>query len=111
MKLTLINPPQIFSKYQVATGIVPPLGLAYLASYAIQEGIKVDLIDALGEAPQTVNYFQKDIFLRGLSFSDIIQRIDPNTNLIGISILFSFAYPAVKDFIKEIKKNGKKTCF
>ena len=103
MKLTLINPPQIFSKYQVATGIVPPLGLAYLASYAIQEGIKVDLIDALGEAPQTVNYFQKDIFLRGLSFSDIIQRIDPNTNLIGISILFSFAYPAVKDLIKEIK--------
>ena len=34
MKLTFINPPQNFSKYQGATGIVLLLGLAYLASYA-----------------------------------------------------------------------------
>lgn len=49
MKIGLINPPQVFSKFQVAAGIVPPLGLGYLASYAIKNDHKVILVDAPGE--------------------------------------------------------------
>ena len=103
MELLLINPPQIFSKYQVATGIVPPLGLAYLASYAIKEGIDVEIIDALGESPDTITPFTDDIYLRGMTHDQIIDRISYKTKLIGISNLFSFAFPDVKILIEEIK--------
>jgi anaerobic magnesium-protoporphyrin IX monomethyl ester cyclase len=96
MKIALINPPQIFSQFQIATGIVPPLGIAYLAAYCLAKNVQVQLIDAPGESPSTVSPFQQDIFLRGLTFAGIVDRIDGDTDLIGISNLFSFAYPAVR---------------
>jgi anaerobic magnesium-protoporphyrin IX monomethyl ester cyclase len=104
MKITLINPPQIFSQYQIATGITPPLGIAYLASFCISKGHDVQLIDAPGEEPGTVTQFQDEIFLRGKSFEDIIDSIDKNVGLIGISNLFSFAYPSIQAFSKKIRE-------
>lgn len=104
MKIALINPPQIFSQYQIATGVTPPLGAAYLASYCIKNGIEVQLIDAVGEGPDVVTPFREDIFLRGLNTEGILQRINPDVGLIGISNLFSFAYPAVQELARAIKK-------
>lgn len=102
--VTLINPPQIFTESQVATGVTPPLGVAYIASYLLHYGHKVNIIDALGEDPAQINSFKKGAFLRGLSFGQIVENIDKKTKLIGISNLFSFAYPAVEDLISIIKK-------
>jgi radical SAM superfamily enzyme YgiQ (UPF0313 family) len=96
MKIALINPPQIFSQYQIATGITPPLGIAYLAAFCLTRDIEVQLIDAPGQAPATVSPFQQDIFLRGMTNDEIVDRIDNDTDLIGISNLFSFAYPAIR---------------
>lgn len=104
-KITLINPPQIFTKNQVGTGVTPPLGIAYLASYLLQHDHSVNIIDALGESPAQTVPFKKGALLRGLTFEQIIEKIDPTTNLIGISNLFSFAYPAVEELAKVIKKN------
>lgn len=104
MKIVLINPPQIFSKYQVATGIVPPLGIAYLASYCLKEGIDVQIVDSVGEESTTVEPFREDIFLRGMSIADIVKSLDTSASLIGISNLFSFAYPAVVELTKALKE-------
>ena len=49
IKIAFINPPQIFSKSQVASGLTPPLGVAYLASYLLAKNIPVQVINALGE--------------------------------------------------------------
>ena len=103
-KTTLINPQQIFSKGQVAAGLTPPLGVAYLASFLIGNDYPVQIIDALGEDPHEINSFEKGSFLRGLKVSEIIRRIDSDTNLVGISNLFSFAYPAVEVLCQEIRK-------
>ena len=103
-KTTLINPQQIFSKGQVAAGLTPPLGVAYLASFLIGNDFPVQIIDALGEDPHEINSFEKGSFLRGLKVSEIIRRIDSDTNLVGISNLFSFAYPAVEVLCQEIRK-------
>lgn len=105
MKLLLVNPPQIFTTFQVAAGLVPPLGLTYLASFAMKQGIDVELLDTLGEAPETVNPFQRqDIFLRGLSIDDAVARVPDDTGLIGISNLFSFAFPAVQELVAALKR-------
>jgi hypothetical protein len=103
-KTTLINPQQIFSKGQIAAGLTPPLGIAYLASFLIENDYPVQIIDALGEDPHEINSFQKGSFLRGLSVSKVVNRIDSDTDLVGISNLFSFAYPVVELLCKEIKK-------
>ena len=105
IKTTLINPQQIFSKGQVAAGLTPPLGIAYLASFLIENDYPVQIIDALGEDPHEINSFRKGSFLRGLKVSEVVRRIDSDTNLVGISNLFSFAYPAVEVLCKEIKKD------
>ena len=57
IKTTLINPPQIFSKSQVASGVTPPLGVAYLASYLISRDMPVQVIDSLGESPEKITPF------------------------------------------------------
>ena len=57
-KTTLINPQQIFSKGQVAAGLTPPLGVAYLASFLIGNDYPVQIIDALGEDPNEINAFK-----------------------------------------------------
>ena len=104
MKIALINPPQIFSQFQIATGITPPLGIAYLAAFCLSKGIDVQVIDAPGESPWTVSPFADDIFLRGLTVGEIIERIDHQTDLIGISNLFSVAYPAILPMSKALRK-------
>ena len=105
MEVLLINPPQVFSHYQVAAGIVPPMGIAYLASFLQYQGIDVKIIDGVGENPkQIVPFRRKNIFLRGLTFDQIVGMISPDNSLIGISNLFTFNYPAVEELTIKIKK-------
>ncbi len=103
MHVTLINPPQVFSRFQVAAGITPPLGVAYLAAYLREHGVEPTVVDALGEAPSRVTPFRGPALLRGLDLQQTVDRVDPRTRLIGISNLFSFAYPAVEELVAGLK--------
>ncbi|MDC0362144.1 B12-binding domain-containing radical SAM protein [Halioglobus sp.] len=99
----LINPPQVFTKNQVASGITPPLGIAYLASVLELHDITVDIIDSVGLEPQTIHPFEKETFVRGLHFGDIVARLDDEVKIVGISNLFSFAYPVVQELCRQIR--------
>ena len=102
--VVLINPPQIFTKSQVVAGVTPPLGPAYLAAVLDNKGYKVKIIDALGEKPD--QFMQYGNFtLRGLTFQEIIRQIPKETDIIGISNLYTFAFPMVSKLAKEIKSN------
>ena len=102
-QVVLINPPQVFTKNQVASGITPPLGIAYIAAVLEQHEISVDIIDAVGLAPGTINSFHKETFVRGLAFGDIVARLDDQVKIVGISNLFSFAYPVVQELCRQIR--------
>jgi len=104
MKILLINPPQVFSKSQVAASVIPPLGLMYLASVSQEKGYEVKIIDALVEAPDKINGFDENTGYRGLNFDDIVRLVPKDTDIIGISNLFTFAYPIVKELSKKIKE-------
>ncbi len=103
MDITLINPPQVFSKYQVAAGVTPPLGIAYLAAISRDNGYKVSVIDALGESPYTVSEWEGGMYLRGLLFDQIVSKVRQSSDIVGISNLFTFAYPAVAELCKRLK--------
>jgi radical SAM superfamily enzyme YgiQ (UPF0313 family) len=65
--------------------------LAYIAASAEKAGYRIQVVDAIGEAihqygrvdgkPNAMHY--------GLSFAEIVNKIDPGTHVIGLSILFS----------------------
>ncbi|MDY6853859.1 MAG: hypothetical protein SWO11_03990 [Thermodesulfobacteriota bacterium] len=73
-RFVLINPPQLYLLAQLASFIVPPIGIAYIASYARSKSHEVEIIDAFGEG---MNNFidSDDIKLKGLSFEEIIKKI------------------------------------
>ncbi|MDG2273142.1 MAG: hypothetical protein P8L39_12610, partial [Halioglobus sp.] len=99
-QVILINPPQVFTKNQVASGITPPLGIAYIAAILEQHDIAVDIIDSVGLSPGTINEFHKETFVRGLGFEEIVSRLDDEVKIVGISNLFSFAYPVVQELCR-----------
>jgi magnesium-protoporphyrin IX monomethyl ester (oxidative) cyclase len=104
MKIMLINPPQIFSKTQVAAGVIPPLGLLYIASFLKEKKHKVYFLDSVCEAPNKITEINKDISIRGLTFEEIANRIEADIDVVGISNLFSFAFPVVVDLIRIIRQ-------
>jgi radical SAM superfamily enzyme YgiQ (UPF0313 family) len=67
----------------------PSLGLAFIAGALKKDGHLIQVIDALAEASDQYISFKKDIVLNGLSESRIADMIDPNTDVIGLSLMFS----------------------
>lgn len=105
MKIALINPPQVFSKLQASAGVIPPLGLLYLAAYLKESKYQPLIIDSVVEGASNTYIVSQDVLCRGLSFKDIIVRIPKDVGMIGITNLFSFAFPVVRGLTIAIKKS------
>lgn len=103
MLVTLINPPQYWTKGQITAGVVPPLGLMYIYSFLSQHNIKVNMIDGLGDNYKQYTKYD-GYYLRGLTFENIINRIDSNSEMIGISAHYSFSHLIIKELILKIKE-------
>jgi magnesium-protoporphyrin IX monomethyl ester (oxidative) cyclase len=105
MKILLLNPPQIHTKYQITGGVFPPLGISYIAANLIKHGHEVKILDALGEDYTNYSLYNKeDIYVRGMSIDRILSEIKQyNPDYIGISNMYSFAFPLVTEIISKIK--------
>ncbi|MBC8204492.1 B12-binding domain-containing radical SAM protein [bacterium] len=101
--IVLINPPQLYSPTQETAGVVPPLGLAYLAAALSAEGYDVKIIDAVGEC-YWKNFEWEGHRLRGLNFDEILQRIPPDSRWIGVSNLYTFAFLVSASLAEYIRK-------
>ena len=100
--IVLINPPQLFTPTQETAGVVPPLGLAYLAASLSREGYQVSIIDAVGEK-YWAYYNWQGHKLRGLTFEEIIERIPSDAEWIGLSNLYTFAFLVSAELSDRIK--------
>ena len=103
MKIQLVHPPVYINKNGL-TALRPslPLGLAYIAAVLRDDGHEVAVIDALGEAPdQSVQ--DGDIWRIGLSTDEVVERIDPATKVIGVTSMWSYAWPIVRELIRKLK--------
>jgi len=103
-KVVLINPPQVFSKTFMAAGVIPPLGLMYLGAVCQKAGYEIQIIDSIVEAPNRITKFDSNTDYRGLPISEIVKRCK-NADVIGITNLFSFAFPIINKLVDEIKNN------
>ena len=103
MKIQLVHPP-VYINENGLTALRPslPMGLAYIAAVLRDDGHQVSVIDALGAAPnQTVK--DGDIWRIGLSTDEVVARIDPDTKVIGVTSMWSYAWPIVRELIHKLK--------
>lgn len=82
----------------------PPLGIAYIAGALTAEGHEVQVIDSLAEAPdQFVAYKGSNaIVLNGLTPKQIVERIYPDTQIIGFSLMFSINWLHQRELIDTV---------
>jgi radical SAM superfamily enzyme YgiQ (UPF0313 family) len=101
--VTLVRPPAISTRFTYTIGVVLPLGPAYVAAALLQAGHRAAVVDALGEAPLERGLTsQPNLIYHGLSIEEIVDRIDPATDAIGISVMFSQQWPHVADMVHAI---------
>src|SRR5262245_54272298 len=105
MHVTLINPPTVSTPTTFAQEAVPPLGLAYVCAAALAAGHDVEVVDAVGSALDTFDVWSLEhrAMLRGLSFDDVVARVPRHTELIGVSCMFSIAWPPIRALLGRLK--------
>ena len=107
-QVTLINCPILEFKDNATFGskqaLSIPLGIAYLAAYLRENGIKVNLIDGLGEKINQTNSWNQQFNLIGLTIDQIITKIPKETHIIGISVNFTPQRQIYFALIKKIKE-------
>jgi radical SAM superfamily enzyme YgiQ (UPF0313 family) len=103
MKVTLIHPPVYINKNGL-TALRPslPLGLAYIAAVLRDDKHTIELVDALGLAPEQM-VPDGDIWRLGLTPEEIIRRIPADTQAIGITSMWSYSWPIVRELIQKVK--------
>jgi radical SAM superfamily enzyme YgiQ (UPF0313 family) len=115
MNVCLIRPPALIDVEGFAIDPVPPIGLAYIASAIFEAGHHVQVIDAIGESPRQYNptkfklnltheYKTDRLYTNGLSNDEIIANIEDETQVIGISCMFSNNWLADRALIADVKK-------
>lgn len=108
-RITLINPPWYYENSSIPgdQGLSQNIGLGYLAGVLEAAGHKVEIIDALSEGIDCtipVEVGGKRIYRKGLSYENIVERIDAKTDLIGITVPFTTMAAVARELSLEIKR-------
>jgi radical SAM superfamily enzyme YgiQ (UPF0313 family) len=101
--VTLIRPPSAVGRLALTLNITPPLSVAYLAGSLGAAGHEVHVIDAVGEAmEQTYPGYHPKVLMNGLTIPQILDRVPPSTELLGVSCMFSTEWPSVRALIEAL---------
>ncbi len=107
-KICLIRPPAVETLRFASTSITPPLGLAYIAGSIRKLGWNVQVLDAVASSPENLRRYFKG-YLIGLSFDEIVERIDEDVDAIGVSVIFTHEWPLVVELVKRIRARFRTT--
>jgi radical SAM superfamily enzyme YgiQ (UPF0313 family) len=101
--VTLIRPSSVVGRFALTLNVTPPISVAYLAGSLTAAGHRVHVIDAVGEAVDRLRPSDREgIFINGLSVEEIVARISADTELVGISCLFSHEWPFIRGLVRAI---------
>ncbi|MEQ1878045.1 MAG: radical SAM protein [Bdellovibrionia bacterium] len=107
MRVSLVRPPLMFPRARPpeTVKIAPPLGLAYVAGTLRAAGHEVICVDGQGEGLSKLRDSKLDLTLieRGLELQEIVARIPADTQVIGVSSMFSFEWFYMIELIRAIR--------
>ncbi len=107
VKVTLVRPPILKMTRSLSSfGVILPIGIAYVAAVLRREGHRIQVIDAPGAAldlfrpqPSPIGVLE----LNGLNPEEIVERIDADTQVIGISHMFLHEWPMVREIAERAR--------
>ncbi|GAB6052586.1 hypothetical protein JCM17960_14060 [Magnetospira thiophila] len=103
--IQIVRPFSVLSATTYSAAILPPLGLAYLASVLRKAGYGVGIVDAQGEDIFNLRLSECERYnLQGLGTEALIDRIAPDTLVVGVSLMFSQEWPPQRDFILALRE-------
>ncbi|MBT3514393.1 MAG: radical SAM protein [Nitrospina sp.] len=107
MKICLIKIPTFDAPKSLSYfGSVPNLGLAYVAGAIRSAGHQLQVIDAPGEAINQYKIYGSsvgDLRTHGLTKHEIVERIDPDTDVVGLNNMFLHESEFVSDLLTDVK--------
>jgi anaerobic magnesium-protoporphyrin IX monomethyl ester cyclase len=89
MKICLIRPSTVLRLFSMAARPTAPLGLAFIAGALKKAGHDVVVIDAIAEKSNQFFKLDDEIHVNGLTNKEIVDMIPPDTDLIGVSLMFT----------------------
>ncbi len=107
VKVTLVRPPILKMTRSLSSfGVILPIGIAYVAAVLRREGHRLQVIDAPGAAldlfraqPSPIGTLE----LNGLNPAEIVERIDDDSQVIGISHMFLHEWPMVREIAERAR--------
>jgi anaerobic magnesium-protoporphyrin IX monomethyl ester cyclase len=106
-RATLIRPPGVVSRYALTLDATPPVSVAYVAAGLARAGWEVQVIDALGEGLAAMHRgYRDDVLVHGLTIDEIVTRVDPDADVIGVSCMFSNEWPVVRDLLSKLAEQA-----
>ena len=107
-KIALVRPPVLQMKKSLSSyGAILPIGLAYVAAVLREAGYPLQVIDAPGEAidvTRTVDSPIGELSENGLSAAEIVDRLDDDVRVVGITHMFLHEWPTVREIARLAKE-------
>lgn len=104
MKITLVHPPLHLRNVSGIPAVQPPIGLAYVAASLRAAGHEVRAVDGLGEAIGRVTDLGDGFFVHGLLPEEIAERVDADSDVVGVSTMFSSLWPISRAVVQAIAR-------
>jgi radical SAM superfamily enzyme YgiQ (UPF0313 family) len=106
VKVTLINPPLVGMKGDLF-GSIPsiPVNISYIGGALLNGGHDVSIIDCYGEEPHWRRVYKERFVLRGISPDEVLERFDPETSVVGISVHSAVFHTISLDLVRVLRKS------
>lgn len=106
-RIALVRPPSFHILGSLSYfGAVPPIGLAYVAAVLRDAGHQVTVIDAVGEALDSLTHLEgsvRSLYLNGLLPEEIVRRLPEDTQVVGITHMFLHEWPTLRRLVELIR--------
>lgn len=101
--VALIRPASVVARNALTLNATPPLSVAYLAASLAGAGHDVQVIDAVGEGLDVMRRGDRpDVMENGLGAEEVVRRVRPGVELLGVSCMFSHEWPSVRALLARL---------
>ena len=105
LNVALVRTPTLTNVTALGQDAVPPIGLAYIAGSLRWAGHHVTAVDAVGEAVHQYTRvpWSQHALIHGMRTEEIVARLDPATDVVGVSCMFSVEWLVVRRVLEAIR--------